>query len=271
MKDAKSISLKNRTGLQMSPADAEDLIEASGGQFAESPEPDPLRSGLAETRAEYIKDAEPLGTVPAPVTPTGVAKTVGKLVKGERLQVFMDKLSERAAYERGGTRLYDALLTKYRAEFGADTTTRGKRGEGTARGKRGEGTAVTQATLVEFRDQEAEHFLLVSAAIRQLGGDPTAQTPSADAVGVMSMGLIQTVTDPRTSLAHCVAAVLTAELTDVASWDLLAQLAEAMGQREMAEQFRDALEHEEQHLQVIREWHTALVLGQSGTSAAAER
>jgi rubrerythrin len=260
MKDATSISLRNRTGMQMSPADSQDLLEAGGGQFAESLPPDPLRGGLAETRAEYIAEAEALGTVPAPVTPVGVAKSAAKLVKGERLQVFMDKLSERAAYERGGTRLYDALLTKYRAEFGNQKSSRTKRDQ----------TPVTEATLTTFRNQEADHFRLVCAAIQQLGGDPTAQTPSADAVGVMSTGLIQTVTDPRTSIAQCVAAVLTAELTDVASWDLLAQLADALNQKEMARDFRDALAHEEQHLQVIRHWHTALVLGQSGATRGVE-
>jgi len=261
MKNATSISLKNRTGMQASPADSQDLLEVSGGQFADSPPPDSLRSGLAETRAEYIAEAEPLGTVPASRTPVGAVKRGAKLLKDERMQVFMDKLSERAAYERGGTRLYDALLTKHRAESGSETPNR----------TGGDSMQVTEQTLVAFRNQEADHFLLVSEAIRQLGGDPTVQTPSADAVGVMSIGLIQVVTDPRTSLAQCVAAVLTAELTDVASWDLLAQFADAMDQKEMARDFREALTHEEQHLQVIRQWHTTLVLGHGATRAAVER
>jgi ferritin-like metal-binding protein YciE len=253
MEDATRISLKNRTGLQMSPGDSQELLEAtSGGDFASTSLPDADRNGLAETRAEYLAEAGPLGSVPAPVTPVGMVQSAAKMLTGARLQVLMDKLAERAAFERSGVRLYDALLAKHRGELSGA-------GHDSQRADH-----VPHQTLLEFRRQEAAHFLLVSDAITQLGGDPTAQTPCADAVGVMSMGLVQTVSDPRTSLAQSVSAILTAELTDVASWDLLARLAHAMGQDEMARDFRAAMEHEEHHLQVIRQWHAQLVLGESG-------
>jgi rubrerythrin len=258
MQDATRTSLKNRTGMQRSPADSQDLLEATGGQYVESL-PDPQRDGLAETRAEYIAEAGALGTVPAPVTPQGMVQSAVRMLKGERMQVFMDKLAERAAFERGGTRLYDALLTKH---LGA-TTHSGQAAHGS--------DMVSRDTLLEFREQEAEHFRLVSQAITRLGGDPTAQTPSADAVGVMSLGLMQTVTDPRTSLTQSLAAVLTAELTDVASWELLAKLADAMGQDEIARSFRVALQQEENHLRVIRSWYSTLVMGESGNPAAGRK
>ena len=256
MQDATRISLKNRTGMQMSPADSQDMLEATGGQYVEGL-PDPQHDGLADTRAEYLAEAGPLGTVPAPVTPVGMAKSAARMLKGDRVQVFMDKLAERAAFERGGTRLYDALLGKHLGELANE----GHGGRGA--------DMVPHETLVEFRNQEAEHFRLVSRAITELGGDPTAQTPSADAVGMMSLGLMQTVTDPRTSLTQSLGAILTAELTDVAGWELLAQLADAMGQEQIAEDFRAALEQEENHLRVIKDWHTALVMGESGSSDTA--
>jgi rubrerythrin len=258
MQDATRISLKNRTGMQMSPGDSQELLEATGGQYAEGL-PDPENDGLAETRAEYLAEAGPLGTVPAPVTPVGIVQSAVKMLKGDRVQVFMDKLAERAAFERSGTRLYDALLAKHQAEL----TNTGHGSEGA--------DLVSRDTLLEFRNQEAEHFLLVSQAITRLGGDPTAQTPCADAVGMMSIGLMQTVTDPRTSLPQSLGAILTAELTDVASWELLAKLAQAMGQDEMARSFREALTQEEKHLRVIREWHTTLVMGESGNPKSGTR
>ena len=255
MQDANRISLQNRTGMQMSPADSQDMLEASGGQYVEGV-PDPEHGGLAETRAEYLAEAGPLGTVPAPVTPVGMVRSAARMLKGDRVQVFMDKLAERAAFERSGTRLYDALLSKHLGEL----SNQGHGAEGA--------DWVPRDTLVEFRNQEAEHFLLVSQAISRLGGDPTAQTPSADAVGMMSLGLMQTVTDPRTSLTQSLGAILTAELTDVASWELLSKLAGAMGQDEMARSFRAALREEERHLRVIRAWHSALVMGESGNPTA---
>jgi hypothetical protein len=258
MEDATRVSLKNRTGMQMFPGDSQDLLEATrGGQYASSALPDPERDGLAETRSEYLVDAGPLGTVPAPVTPVGMFQSAAKMLAGGRLQVFMDKLAERAAFERSGVRLYDALLAKHRGEIeiGAHDTR--------------DTAEVSHETLLEFRQQEAEHFLLVSDAIARLGGDPTAQTPCADVVGMMSIGLIQTLTDPRTTLTQSLGAILTAELTDVAGWDLLAQLADAMGQEQMAREFREAMHHEEQHLQTIRTWHTALILGEGGPGKSA--
>jgi rubrerythrin len=258
MQDATRISLKNRTGMQMSPGDSQELLEATGGQYAKGV-PDPERDGLAETRAEYLSEAGPLGTVPAPVTPVGMAQSAARMLKGDRVQVFMDKLSERAAFERGGARLYDGLLAKHQAEL-AD---RGHGSDGA--------DGVSRETLLEFRNQEAEHFMLVSQAISRLGGDPTAQTPSADVVGMLAAGLVQTVSDPRTSLPQTLSAILAAELVDVASWELLAQLAQAMGQDEMAQDFRKALQQEEKHLRVIREWYASLVLGESGQPKASEK
>ena len=201
---------------------------------------------LAKLRLEYAQDPEPVGSIPEP-TPPGIAA------------VLMDKLGERLAFERSGTRLYDALLAKHQAEL-----------SNTGHGSEG-ADLVSRDTLLEFRNQEAEHFLLVSQAITRLGGDPTAQTPCADAVGMMSIGLMQTVTDPRTSLPQSLGAILTAELTDVASWELLAKLAQAMGQDEMARSFREALQQEEKHLRVIREWHTALIMGESGNPKSGTR
>lgn len=253
MEDSTRISLQNRTGLHRSPGDSQELLEAThGGQYASTALPDPQDDGLAETRAEYLADAGPLGTVPAPVTPVGMVRSATQMLAGHRLQVFMDKLAERAAFERSGVRLYDALLAKHRGEI-----------ELQAHGTRGKDD-VSHDTLLEFRQQEAEHYLLVADAISRLGGDPTAQTPCADVVGMMGMGLVQTVSDPRTTLTQSLGAILTAELTDVANWDLLARLAAASGQEQMAREFGEAMHHEELHLRTIRTWHAALVMGESG-------
>jgi hypothetical protein len=53
--------------------------------------------------------------------------------------------------------------------------------------------------------------------------------------------------------------LLIAELADNEGWDLLANLAEAMGHDDMAQSFRDALEVEETHLDDVRRWVAAIV------------
>ena len=69
-------------------------------------------------------------------------------------------------------------------------------------------------TILSSEQQTHNYFQLVCEAIEQLGGDPTAMTPCADLVGVQSMGLWQSVSDPRTTLAQCLNTMLVAELAD---------------------------------------------------------
>jgi hypothetical protein len=101
----------------------------------------------------------------------------------------------------------------------------------------------------------------------QMGGDPTAMTPCADVVGTATMGIMQVVTDPRTTLAQSLNAMLSAELTDNAGWELLAALAEDAGETELAGRFLGALAQEQEHLAIVKGWLTQLVTTGAGTPA----
>ena len=234
----------NRTGMQMSPLQSEMLLRSSGdaaliteatGEGVEQPE----ATLIAESRREYINEADALGSVPPPGTLSGAVKSGLGMISGQRLQVLIDKVAERMAYERGGTRLYDAALVKVIA---------------LARG-----TPVTIERVKQIRNQEAQHAELLRQALVDLGADPTAQTPCADLVGVQAMGLMQAVTDPRTSLPQTLSSLLAAELIDVASWELLSRLARSMGRDDLAEQFDQALEQENEHLVTISGWYEGLL------------
>jgi bacterioferritin (cytochrome b1) len=166
-------------------------------------------------------------------------------IVGEKSAVLLDKLAERLAYERSGVRLYDSLLVKLAASDNPDPT-------------------LDHAAVLEIRDDELRHAGVLKQAIVQLGGDPTVMTPCADVTGVASMGVVQVLTDPRTTLTQCLNAMLTVELADNDAWNLLAGLAEAMGQNEMAEGFRQALIEEADHLMKVRAWLERAVYGQAG-------
>src|SRR6187397_1322556 len=180
----------NRTGMQASPKLSQKMLESSEAIPAPGDE-----DAIVATRLDYIEDADPLGSVPPPATMKGMAKSGAKMLTGHRPQAFIDKLAERLAFERGGTRLYDAVLTKF-AAYGEELTD------------------VTAEDVAEIRNDEAAHALLIQECIETLGADPTAQTPCADLVGVETQGLIQAATDPRTSLAQTLHCALTAELVD---------------------------------------------------------
>jgi hypothetical protein len=86
------------------------------------------------------------------------------------------------------------------------------------------------------------------------------QTPCADVAGVESAGLVQVLTDPKTTLAQSLHAILVAELTDNAAWDELVVLAREMGNADMADQFAGAQQAEREHLQTVKQWHQELTL-----------
>lgn len=228
----------NRTGVQMSPADAGNMQQAAEALPADM---ESAEYGLTSLRRPYIEASDGLGSVPLPGTMKGAAKSTVQALKGDKAHVLIDKLGERLAFERAGTRLYESLLVK--CEVDPDALPQG-----------------ALHRLRHFRDEEAEHFALVADALREIGADPTAQTPCADLVGVEGMGLMQAMADPRTNLLQSLHVVLDAELLDHAGWELLIQLAQAMGQDQMAQRFQHALRQEDEHLQTVRQWVKALTL-----------
>lgn len=207
---------RNRTGLQASPQLSKEMNEIVQPVSAETADGSPLN----DVRLLYIREADPLG---------------------ERPQAFIDKLAERLAYERGGTRLYDAVIAKFMA-YEAELP------------------SASLQELIEIRDEEASHAALIRTCIEQLDADPTAQTPSADLVGVATAGFLQAAADPRTTLAQTLQVALAAELVDVASWEMLISMAERMGQDGMAERFRNALDREAEHVAKVRGWCESLSL-----------
>jgi hypothetical protein len=235
----------NRTGAAVAEDNVRAMLEANE-RWAPA---EPIDTTLAEAdRSVYVIESDAVGSIPPPVTIQGMLKTGFDKLIGERPEVLMDKIGERMAFERSGTRLYDALIVKY------ETLAEG-----------GEmpdlpvpldaGGADVPSTLERIRAQEHEHFLMLKDVMTSLGGDPTAQTPCADVTGVASMGLMQVVTDPRTTFAQSLNAMLIAELADNAGWELLITLARAMAE-------------EEEHLVTVKAWLTALVTAPTATVAA---
>lgn len=224
----------NRTGIQTSPELAEELIEGASNAM---PSSDGGPGDIAAMRGEYIAEGFPLGSMPS--MPASEEADAGEEEAG--MAVLLDKLSERLAFERMGTRLYEALLNK--CEILGETTP---------------GPTIEQIRLIG--KEELEHFLMLNRIVAEIGGDPTVESPSADVAAVASLGIMQILTDPRSSMSQCLQAMLTAELTDNDGWQLLIKLADNLGYQDMKREFETALENEELHLQNVRTWLTESVL-----------
>jgi rubrerythrin len=259
----------NRTGTATSPLDVKAMTDAAD---ALSPVQPIDTTAMDAERLVYINEAEAVGSIPPPASMKGVLKAGMAKMKGGAPSIFMDKLGERIAFERAGTRLYEALITKYQAVHGLGGEVLVPADELPPMDDRGEapGSVAGEAplqTLQRIRNEELEHFKMLCAAMQKMGGDPTAQTPCADVSATASMGIVQVLTDPRTTLAQCLNALLTAELTDNAGWELLVQLAEDAGETELAGRFLGALGQEQEHLGIVKGWLTQLVTQGAGTPA----
>ena len=232
----------NRTGVQMSPFDTSEMTNATPpAMIPATPGDDTM---IAEMRRAYVTESDPLGSVPVPGTVTGAVTTGAQMLVGNDPNILLDKLGERLAFERAGTRIYDALIAKFEA-LQDDTT------------------SMTLADLQQIRQDEARHFAIVAEAIKSIGGDPTAQTPCADLAGVESIGLMQAVTDPRTTIAQSLHAILIAELADNAGWEMLIALAEDQEQGAMITDFTVALDEERTHLSRVQRWLEEATLGRA--------
>lgn len=236
---AKDIEMgMNRTGVGTSPIDAKATIE--GATFG--PITPGGLEGAIEERRLYASDPEPVGAVPLPTTLKGAAQGAVAVLSGHPLARLVDKLGERLAFERTGTRLYEALLVKLDAK--------GSWNGGPSR-----------ADLVRIHEQERAHADLIRSSMEAMGADPTAVTPGADVVGVQAQGLLQVIADPRTTTEQSLQAIFTAELTDNEGWKTLVDLALAFGKSEDAAAFRLAQEAEEVHVSAVRAWLAAASIG----------
>jgi Ferritin-like domain len=230
----------NRTGIAAVPQRSQEMRT---GMEEFPPTSEGSAQDIAMVRIAYAKEAEPLGSMPLPASMKKTAKTAIKTVIGEQPTLLMDKLGERLAFERSGTRLYEALVSKHNA-FGSF-----------AGGPR-------KGDLEEILQEEFGHFTLLSSTIEQLGGDPTAVTPSADLHATASHGIVQVIVDPRTTLLQSLEAILIAELADNACWEALIALAQQAGEDTLVQPFEQALVTEQEHLMKVRTW---LAAGQGRT------
>jgi len=166
-------------------------------------------------------------------------------LSGHKPTVLLDKMGERLAFERTGARMYDALMVK-------------------VVGQRTPGIGPTPAEIEELRAEELRHFELVRRHLVRLGADPTVQTPCADISGVTALGVLQVLTDPRTTLSQCLNAILTTELADTAGWELLAQMARKAGEEDMAAEFEQAHAAEMQHDVRVKTWLAQMIMTDAG-------
>lgn len=234
----------NRTGSALSPAASKRAMEA-----ARAGTPDRLvdTGGLElhAARLQWSIESEPVGTMPAPGTLKGAARTAVVVMQGKHPNVFMDHLAARLAFERTGTRLYELLLVKLEA---ADVHEGGP----------------TREELEAIRNEELQHAVMLEQCIEKLGSDPTVVTPAADVQAAASHGVINVLADPRTTLTQALEAVLIAELTDNDAWSVLSELAAGLGHDEIAARFSHAVDQEQDHLIRVRRWVSAGLLGQAG-------
>lgn len=237
--------LVNRTGLMLNPELGAELIQ---GTKETIPSSEGNGEEMEMERAEYAQEGLPIGSNPSPVHEKEMEGDE-ELVPNGGMAVLLDKLGERLAFERQGTRLYEAFIQKIEAMPIDDTD------------------APTVEALRHICDEELEHFKLLQQAIVEMGGDATVQTPSADVGGVLSHGALQIMSDPRTTIPQALQAALNAELADNDGWKMLQNLAEQLDQADLGEQCARAYEEEQEHLENVRTWLSQMISSEASGTA----
>jgi hypothetical protein len=209
----------NHTGLALHPDQLEAMVEATH-EFPPTSSGGPTQ--IADVRISYARAGEPHATMPE------------SSVDAARLPL-LDKLGARLAFERTGTRLYDALISKLDA-YGSFEGGPGRK------------------DLLEIREQELGHALLAQELIGSLGGDPTVITPCASLQATASRGIGDVLVDPRTSFIDCLETILIAELADQDSWAGLARAAEPLGNADLTQKITQAQNTELEHISKVRGW-----------------
>lgn len=233
----------NRTGIMLNPGLSAELLQSAKETVPSSDGDD--GDELRLERAEYVEEALPIGSCPSVVDGIDARQDEQPSPADHRMAVLLDKLGERLAFERQGTRLYEAFIQKVETLSSAD----------------GNGPEIDN--LRHICAEELEHFKLLQETIVELGGDATVQSPSADVAGVLSHGALQIVSDPRTTVAQGLQALLTAELVDNDGWEMLQKLAEQLGHADLAAECGSALEEEREHLESVRTWASNLTLSEA--------
>lgn len=212
----------NRTGLAHSPE--------RRGMLDVPPELGPTSRGsadqIAAVRIRYAREGGPPGTMPREPH-----------VAFDQL-MLLDLLGARLAFERGGVRLYDALIAKHDA-FG------------------GFSGGPERRDLVHIRDEEHAHMRMLDGLIADLGGDPTVVTPCANRELVASKGIIDVLVDPRTSLLDGLESIVVAELADHEQWIGLVDIARELDRDDLVRDFVTAQSTEDEHLTKVRSWIAA--------------
>ncbi len=235
----------NRTGMDMSPVDGKAMVEGAEKLTEITPA---AREQIKNFRELQIKEGGSVGSIPLPGTFKGALNVGMEKLQGHSPEVLINKLGQRLAFERAGTRLYDAMIAKCEAGMDEAST-----------------KVVSLDKLRHFRDEEHEHALLVESVMKELGADPTAMTPDADITAVASMGLPKVVTEPRTTVLQCLEAIQIAELADNVAWENLQELCLGMGLRDIAAKFSKPISQEKVHQDVVNDWVRELVLQKSGS------
>jgi hypothetical protein len=231
----------NRTGIMAHPDLGAEMVQAAKKTIPSS-ESDGKQ--VDANRADYLNEGLPIGSPPVIVINDQQGEEA-LAADADRMSVLLDKLGERLAFERQGTRLYEAFIQKLE-QIASE-----------------ESAGPSSEDLRHICEEELEHFKVLQKAISGIGGDATVETPSADVVGVLSYGIMQIVSDPRTTIPQTLQAILSAELADNDGWQMLKELAGQLGFSDLETKCEKAFEEEQEHLENVRGWLSEITLSEA--------
>ncbi len=155
-----------------------------------------------------------------------------EVVRYDRARL-LDLLTARLTAGRTGSRLYDAIVSKLRAEPASDALP-------------------LVSTLETYAGEERDNEQWLEEQIHALGGDvheltDMAELETRESSGIEDVVVASSVRDPL----HLLHALHAAELSDAAGWRLLVHVADEVGDREMKHDAERRYEDKQAHLRFL--------------------
>ena len=168
----------------------------------------------------------------------------------ENREKLIDLLKERFTFECTGVKLYDKVLQRL-------TVT-----PELLNGLRVAEYRSLSEKLRSIRDEEQEHAEWLAGQIELLGGNPRRKGDASYFVTREAAGIEDVILHTESPIPQLFHALLAAELSDTAGWDLLMMLADEAGDYRARAEFERRFQEEERHLQTIRQCLSRMTLAE---------
>ena len=152
----------------------------------------------------------------------------------DKQNIYVQKVADRLAFERGETRLYSLAINRLQNS-----------------------SKSSHQEIIDLlkvnRQNEENHAALVKEALRSRDPGALESWELFDGVNLAYRGFFETIVNPHSDLPRIIQILFFAKLADHAEWEILIHLAQKVSEEKRMSQFEEALTEELKQLSVLKQ------------------